>query len=367
MERAKPAVAVVGAGIIGASIAWHLTRAGARVTVIEAETPGGVATPNSFSWINSNFSFAKGYFALRHHSMGEWRRLSAQLPQLPVSLSGSIYLPAAGLDLEKFVARNAAWGYRIDLIGRKEIEELEPHLTLEAEIAAHAHDEGAVEAEEVAKLLIEAAVEEGAELIEGAHVERFDFTGGRIAGVQAGKELIAADEVVVAAGAATPDLLANTGYVLPTTAPPGLLVHTRRVAPLLNGLVLAEGLHMRQKPNGQLLAGRGFEGGAGAESAEDVARALMQDLKGALGTNEELEFERYTIGYRPMPADDLPILGRVPGVGGLYVAVMHSGVTLCPAVGAMATREILEDVRDDLLAPFGPERFSEKKSATGAQ
>ncbi|MEM8744269.1 MAG: FAD-dependent oxidoreductase [Pseudomonadota bacterium] len=352
-----PTVAVVGAGIIGASIAWHLARGGARVKLIEAAAPGGIATPNSFSWINSNFSFAREYFELRHHAMGEWRRLAGELPQLPVSLSGSIYLPAANLDLEEFVARNAAWGYRIDLIGAKEIRELEPRLTLDVDMGAHAHDEGAAESEEVARLLAEAVVEEGGELLQGTSVDGLACADGGVTGVQVGGETIAADEVVVAAGVATADLVSETGFVPPLTSPPGLLVHTKPVAPLLNGLVLAEGLHMRQKANGQLLAGRDFHGGTGLDDPEASARASFADLADAWGTNEKLEFDRYSVGYRPMPADGVPIIGRPSGLSGLYLAVTHSGVTLCPALGAFAAREILQGDRDALLAPFGPERF----------
>ncbi len=48
-------IIVVGAGIIGASIAWHLAKAGAEVTVIEADEPGGVATRNSWAWINASW------------------------------------------------------------------------------------------------------------------------------------------------------------------------------------------------------------------------------------------------------------------------------------------------------------------------
>lgn len=48
-------VLVVGAGIIGASIALHLLRAGARVTIIEGGDSGGIATGNSFAWINASW------------------------------------------------------------------------------------------------------------------------------------------------------------------------------------------------------------------------------------------------------------------------------------------------------------------------
>jgi len=365
MAGASPTIAVVGAGIIGASIAWHLARAGARVKIVEAANPGGVATPNSFSWINSNYSFDESYFALRHHSMGQWRRLAAELPQLPVSFSGSIYIPAQGFDLEEFVARNSAWGYRVDLIGKTEIEELEPHLTLEAGVAAHAHDEGSAEAEDVAKVLTAVAVEEGAELLVGSQVEGLVCKGGKVTGLQVGDETIAADEVVVAAGAATPEIVKKAGYDLPLSSPPGLLIHTAPLSRVLNGLVLGDGLHMRQKANGQLLAGTDFQGGIGLDETESVASELMKRLSQAIGTNQKLEFDRYSIGYRPMPADGLPVVGRPSGVSGLYMAVMHSGVTLCPAVGAFAAREILTDVRDELMAPFGPERFLDGASPAG--
>jgi len=365
MPGKGPKVIVIGAGIIGASIAWHLTKAGARVTILDAIEPGGVATPNSFSWINSNYSFDRDYFVLRHHSMGEWRRLFDALPQLPVSLSGSIYLPEPGINLEEFVARNAAWGYRIELIDGKRLKRLEPNLAMAPDIAAHALDEGAVEAEEVAKILAASAVDEGAVLREGAAVDGLALEDGRVTGVRAGEEIITADEVVVAAGVATPGLVREAGYELPLTTPPGLLAHTSPVSRVLNGLVLSDGLHMRQKANGQILAGADFQGTRLSDDPESGGEELMRRLRAALNTGEPLTLDRTTTGYRPTPGDGLPVIGRAPGISGLYVAVMHSGVTLCPAVGAMVSEELLAGHRHDLLAPFSPERFRHQQPASG--
>jgi glycine/D-amino acid oxidase-like deaminating enzyme len=359
-------VIVVGAGIIGASIAWHLTKAQARVTLIEAKSPGGVATPNSFAWINSNYHFSESYFRLRHHSMGAWRRLTGQLPHLPVSISGSIYLPAPKIDLEEFVARNAAWGYRIALINGARVRELEPNLALETDIAAHALDEGAAEAEDVARLLAEAAVDAGAELLMETKVDGLRLADGDVSGVRTSDAEIACDEVVVASGTATPDLVAATGFTVPLATPPGLLAHTKPVRKLLNGLVLADGLHMRQKANGQLLAGSDYQGSALADDPESGGAELVRRLREALDANENIVLDRTTTGTRPMPEDGVPIVGRAPGVTGLYIAVMHSGVTLCPAIGDFVAREILDGVRHPLLEPFGPERF-EQTAPTLAQ
>jgi glycine/D-amino acid oxidase-like deaminating enzyme len=86
---------------------------------------------------------------------------------------------------------------------------------------------------------------------------------------------------------------------------------------------------------------------------------LFEVTKAALRGADGLEFDFHTVGYRPTPADGFPIIGRAEGVSGLYIAVMHSGITLAPAVGLFATREILKGERDPLLAPYGSERFAQ--------
>ena len=58
-------IIVVGSGIIGASIAWHLTVAGAAVTVVDEGEPGGQATRNSWAWINARWGNSEPYFRLR--------------------------------------------------------------------------------------------------------------------------------------------------------------------------------------------------------------------------------------------------------------------------------------------------------------
>jgi len=56
--------------------------------------------------------------------------------------------------------------------------------------------------------------------------------------------------------------------------------------------------------------------------------------------------------------DGFPAIGRPKGPHGIYIAVMHSGITLAPAVGRFAAEELLQGRRDPLLAPYGPSRFT---------
>ncbi|NPB39923.1 FAD-binding oxidoreductase, partial [Shigella sonnei] len=70
------------------------------------------------------------------------------------------------------------------------------------------------------------------------------------------------------------------------------------------------------------------------------------------------EIERVSIGQRVVPRDSLPVVGFAPRLGGLYVAVTHSGVTLAPALGRLAALEILDGVVADPLANYRLGRFA---------
>lgn len=73
-------IIVIGAGLVGASLAYELVRRGREVTVIEAELPAGQASGRSFGWINASFALNDAHFALRVAGMAAHERLSSALP-----------------------------------------------------------------------------------------------------------------------------------------------------------------------------------------------------------------------------------------------------------------------------------------------
>ena len=66
----------------------------------------------------------------------------------------------------------------------------------------------------------------------------------------------------------------------------------------------------------------------------------------------DAEVESVGVGWRPLPVDGLPIVGHVPDAPRVYLAAMHSGVTLAPIIGHLAAMEILDGVSVDLLSDF---------------
>jgi glycine/D-amino acid oxidase-like deaminating enzyme len=350
-------VIVVGAGIIGASIAWHLAKAGAAVTILDCASPGGVATPCSFGWINASFGNPEPYYRLRIRAMEEWKRLAAEVPGLPVSWPGGLCWDRPRAELETLAAAHAAWGYGIRETDREAAAKIEPNLAEPPGFALFVAEEGAAEPEAVTSLLVADAQRRGARLLAGTEVRaiRLGNTGRPAVETTAGR--LEGDEIVLAAGAASAGLAASAGMDLPMTTPPGLLVHSRPHPKLLAGLVLADRLHMRQTPEGRLIAGADYGGADPGPDAEATARRLFASMKAMLRNADRLEYEGYTLGFRPTPADGFPALGRPKGIANLYVAVTHSGVTLAPAIGLFAAQEILEGDRDKLLAPYGADRF----------
>ncbi|MDP3898054.1 MAG: FAD-binding oxidoreductase, partial [Mesorhizobium sp.] len=209
-----PRVLVIGAGIVGASIAYHLARAGAEVTVVDAASPGGVATAGSWAWINASAGNPEPYVRLRMRSMELWRDLDSSLSGLEVQWGGGLLWDLAPDDLRAYAAEHASWDYPVKLVDRDFVARREPELASPPELAVHVAIEGAVEPIHAATVLLDAAVAFGARVIPGRAALALRAVTGRVTGVQTAGGVVAADEVVIAAGVGTPALLASVGIDL---------------------------------------------------------------------------------------------------------------------------------------------------------
>ena len=74
-------IAVVGAGIVGASVAWHLSKCGMDVSVFDKNEPGTGASGHSFAWINAFSKQPRHYYDLNNRSMDRWPRFAEDLDE----------------------------------------------------------------------------------------------------------------------------------------------------------------------------------------------------------------------------------------------------------------------------------------------
>jgi glycine/D-amino acid oxidase-like deaminating enzyme len=351
-------VIIVGAGIIGAAFAYHLVRAGARVTVLDSlGAMGGVATPKSWAWINASWGNSERYFRLRQHSMALWRALPSAVSGLQMQWNGGLLWDLPPAELDAYVRQQSAWGYGARLIDGAEARRLEPALAQVPDIAVHVAEEGAVEPLHAVERLLAAAGALGAEIKHGVAVQGLHLVGDVVCGVVTDGGVMVADEVVIAAGSATTKLLSSAGVTFLLEEPAGLLVYSKPVAKILNGLVMAPELHVRQTMEGRLVAGSDYGGADPDVEPKRAADELFARVRALMKNGDGIEMDFYTVGIRPNVPDGESAIGRVNGIAGLYMCVTHSGITLAPVLGALGAKEILGAERDSLLYPFSPDRL----------
>jgi glycine/D-amino acid oxidase-like deaminating enzyme len=350
-------VIVIGAGIIGASIAWYLAKAGADVTVVEAGEAGGVATPNSWAWINASWGNPEAYFRLRQRSMQEWKQMDRDVPGLNVDWCGGLLWDLPPDKLEDYAREYSALGYGIQRVSRDEILQIEPNIQQAPDWALHVAEEGKVEPLPTALAFLAGAQALGATVLSNTPVRWLEEKNARVTGIAINDGVLHADEVVIAAGQGTPALLESIGFSIDLVAPPGLLVHSVPCRELLHGLVMAPELHVRQTSEGRLVAGSDFSGTVAVDDVDAAAMELYDKVQAMVAGAEQVVMDFHTLGYRPTPADGFPMIGRTKDCKGLYLTVMHSGVTLAPAVGLFTARELLDNKRDELIVPYHPDRL----------
>lgn len=339
-----PSIAVVGAGIIGSAIALELARRGARVTVIDAG--GRRASENSFGWINASWFNRDDYFRLRHFSMGVWREIEGSVRGLRPRWVPSLLWDIDEGALRNYVSGRGAMGYRLRLVERAEMRRLEPGLASPPPFAALGAEEGYVDAGLAAEALRRAAAAAGVRLVAEAAV-----SVGPGAVTLKGGDLVTARKVVVAAGLGTGPL---TG--LPVDEVPGLMVLTTPLRARLKHILAPPDLLLRQDDQGRVLCG-GEAGGSRIDRDPDaIAADLVARVRKLFG-ERDVGLERVIIGHRPVPRDEHPAVGPLPGLPGVYAAVTHSGVTLAPGIARLLADEVLDGRVSDLLEPFRPERF----------
>ena len=361
--RAPTRIAVVGGGIMGASIAYHLAKRGAEVTLLEKRAPATGATANSFAWINAGSKRPRGYYELNHLGMAGWRRLEHELgPRLVMQWGGTLQWQAEADRAEAFrraVAAQQAWGYSTRVVDAPEMRRLVPALEPgPVSAGSFCDEEGTVDPVAATKLLLDAAVAHGAVVRHPAAVSAFDRDGAAVRGLRVGNETLAVDAVVLATGVDMPVLGKLLGFDVPMEESPGLLAHTTPHARLLERIIVAPGATLKQLPNGEIVTGVDFGGSPSRDTSAAMGRKLLDGASRLVPRLKDTTLDRVTLGFRVLPADGQPIIGRVASRPNVYLAAMHSGITLSPAVGQLAAIELLDQVEVEILKPYRLERFA---------
>ena len=369
-------VVVVGAGILGASIAYHLTLHGVQVTLVDAGQPGEGATRVAFAWLNAHGKAPFTYYDLNRRSVDMWAGFARRLG-VHITWGGELRWAATAHGAEELAAQAKAlqaWGYPTRILDAGEVRVLEPDLQLNAFTAAsYTYSDGHVDTLAVVRACLATAQERGAVVrsgtpVTGVEIDRSRPGAARAVGVHIGEESVPCDAVALVGGADMPALAEMAAVKLPhyhtfgsTLLTPPMLPLFRNIAILHSPRELTPLINVRQLPDGRVMVQSGSldntqeaDRGATDEEVEQIAA----DARAALPVLRGIEIAEVRRGRRPIPQDGRSILGFTPEVENVYVATTHSGITLTPLIGTFAAIEIAHGTRVEMLAPFRPERFA---------
>ena len=372
-------VAVIGAGILGAAIAWRLAQRGVHVALIDRGQPGHGASSHSFAWINAGAKEPIGYHNLNRRSLEMWPRFAAAIGDhgdpdtVGLRWGGKVSWESDPVAAEGLVARVRqlqSWGYPTRLIDARELKRLEPALEVGPVAAAeYSSNEGQVEPQMVVDACLRRLRETGSAIYPDTEVYGFEQYGdGRVHGLATTSGSRDVDAVVIAAGTETTRVAALAGVSVPQAESPGVVIRTNPLPSLLHNVPvvyappLGDGrreIHLRQCADGRLMIGEGDQESLAEDDtqahADDLLARACRYLPGLTGA----QAVPVPVGWRPMPLDGYPVMGLASEAPNLYVALTHSGVTLAPALSQLAAQEICDGTpADTVLGPYRPQRFA---------
>jgi len=372
-------VVIIGGGIVGASIAYHLTQEGAgRVLVLERECVQGLgSTGRATGGVRAQFSTPINV-QLSLHSLEFIRTFQERTGVDPgYRANGYLFLATSAEQLQtlsRLAAMQRRHGYEdVHMVSREDVQRMVPLLFTDDVLgASFGARDGFIEPLSLLKGFTDRAVERGAQVLTDTEVLGIQVERGAVHGVTTRRGPIATRCVVNAAGAWAAAVARMAGVNLPVEPLRRHVAGTQPFPDLDDGtpmvIELGTSFHFRKDHGG---------GGGVMLLWNDPAEPRGEDLRFDLAwlrrvlpmawrrlprlREAQVSPRRSWAGLYEMTPDHHPVLGKAPGVEGLYLANGFSGhgVMHSPATGRLLAELIVHgEARTMDISPLGLERFA---------
>lgn len=384
MKRNSPHILIIGGGVIGTSIAYHLAKKNARVTLIEA---GDLASGSSGACDGLVFMQSKKpgiHLSLAMESLKRFDALQKELPfNIEFRKTGGLVIietESEYLAMAKYVKEQQSIGLDVQLLDTKQTLEKDPLLSPSIIGSAFSPLDAQVNPINLTLGFAMAARKNHARIMTGVKVLDILVKNNRVTGVNTTRGNITADLVVNAAGSMAGIISHMVGLYTPIKPRRGQIVVTHAGKPILNHCLISakyiaakfdpslagksgQGISMEQTDNGNLLLGstREFAGFNKENTLSGIQKIIRQTAR-MLPSLENFQVIRTFAGLRPYTPDGLPILGPVQTLDGFIMAAGHEGdgIALSPITGDLMAKALLGRTPEICLDPFLPDRFKVK-------
>jgi D-amino-acid dehydrogenase len=371
---------VVGGGLLGTALGYHLARDGARTLLIDRVDTGratdagaGILSPETNSrdpeaWFRLACEAVEYYPALierlREDQDGDTGY--ARCGKLVVAVTDDEIEPferARGIIFERRQRRGAPRPEDLHEISAAEARELfpalaRPHGAIYSRVAAR------VDGRLLNRALMAAATRRGLTIRKGG-VERLTIERGAVQGVVSEGEPIAADAVAIAGGAWSEAFGKQLGVHIAVEPQRGQIVHLGLRGTDTERWPMVSAFHHHYLvawPDSRVVAGATRETGSGFAphtTADGVRQVLAEAIRVAPGL-APAEIREIRVGLRPFTRDGIPVLGPIPGTAGAFLATGHgpTGLTLGAYSAMVVARQLLGQPAGTDLAPYSVARFA---------
>ncbi|HUQ41880.1 MAG TPA: FAD-binding oxidoreductase [Candidatus Limnocylindrales bacterium] len=369
METAD--VVIIGGGVIGASIAYHLTTKGVTdVVVLERDTLGSGSTSRNAGGVRLQFS-TEVNVRLSQRSLPRLERFEQELGVDPeFKQVGYLFLVTTDRDASAFERSLALWS-RLDVPARRldaaEVHELFPEIRVDdVRFATYCAKDGHLDPTSLLNGYVARARDAGVRFREGAAATSIDRANGRVSGVRTASEQIATRTVVNAAG----PWAAQVGGMVEVELPITPLRRQIFVTDPVDGLdrdfpltvEMATGFYFHRESGGVLMGMADPADKAGLDDSVnwDFLPTIVERALDRMPALEKANVKTGWAGFYEDTPDKHPILGHVAAVPGFLCAAGFSGHGLmhAPAAGE-AIAELIVDGKSSLdISALSFDRFA---------
>ncbi|KWZ76967.1 FAD dependent oxidoreductase [Heyndrickxia coagulans] len=354
-------VIIIGAGVVGNGIAYHLSdKKQKNILVIDKGFPlsGTSGATQAWVWVHGKKPDTYAYFT----------KCSAELyPELERKIGDIEYARTGGIEpffsveemkeAEKMVQSQSNAGIPVELLSREEVLKKEPYFSQNVVGATYSPVDGNVNPFKLLEKYIKANRAHDVTFSFYNEVTGIDKKAGKFV-VHTQKGKFTAEKLVLAGGLWTKKLGAFLNVSVPIEKVRGQIIVTEPLKPFIHHTI---GGMMRQMQCGPVLIGYSMEkAGYDRRSTLDI---IQETAKFGIQYYPDLakaNVVRCFSGIRVIPEDGIPILGKVPQVDQLYIAVTHSGVTLSPLIGTLMSELIMKDTTSISIKDYQISRFSKQ-------
>ena len=370
IRAAETDVCVIGAGIMGLSAAWELSKRGVRVLCVDRARPGGEASGSTAGTLAIQ-NKRLGSIPLALESIRAWTSLSEELEgDVEYERRGGFRVAHSDDEvrvLEEAVAAQSALGVNVEMVHAPELFQRAPYLSREVRAASYCADDGMANPFVAIRAYLAACKRAGVAFEFDRDVEALESRSDGTFRVRAGDLEVMCETTIIAAGAWITHLCRPLGIELPLYPKIQQVMITAPAPPLFPEIVTHIGgrLTLKQQSGvGKVLVGGGWLGD-GSEHDGDPHRLRLESLSGNLDLAirtipglAQTHLLRGWTGVEGRSPDRLPLIGSVGEPAGLHLlGCAAGGFTLAPICGALAAKQVVGEQSTLSSEKFSPRRF----------